>query len=64
MPQIFHRSFNTISRVSIFGAVFFLAALGWLLSVFYRSSYATGSETAYVQPIPFSHADRSSTAAV
>ena len=56
MPQIFHRSFNTISRVSIFGAVFILAALGWVLSVFYRSSYATGSETAYVQPIPFSHA--------
>src|SRR5438046_5987521 len=55
MPQIFHRSFNTISRVSIFGAVFILAGLGWLLSVFYRSSYATGAYTAYVQPVPFSH---------
>jgi hypothetical protein len=27
MSQIFHRSANTIARVSIFGAVFFLAAL-------------------------------------
>ena len=29
MAQIFHRSFNTISRVSIFGAVFILAGAGW-----------------------------------
>jgi hypothetical protein len=27
MPQIFHRSTNTIARVSIFGAFFFIAAL-------------------------------------
>ena len=41
MPQIFHRSFNTISRVTIFGAVFIVAGLGWALAVFVRSSYAT-----------------------
>ena len=56
MPQIFHRSFNTISKVSIFGAVFFLAGLGWLLMVLYRSSYITDADHAYVQPVPFSHA--------
>jgi hypothetical protein len=56
MPQIFHRSFNTISKVSIFGAVFFLAGLGWLLAVLYRSSYVTDTQHAYVQPVPFSHA--------
>ena len=55
MPQIFHRSFNTISKVSIFGAVFILAGLGWALAVFYRSDYATGAHVAYVQPVPFSH---------
>ena len=55
MPQIFHRSFNTISKVSIFGAVFLLAGVGWALAVFYRSDYATGAHVAYVQPVPFSH---------
>jgi hypothetical protein len=55
MPQIFHRSFNTISKVSIFGAVFILAGLGWALAVFYRSDYATGAHVAHVQPVPFSH---------
>lgn len=55
MPQIFHRSFNTISKVSIFGGVFFLALLGWFLAIFFRSAYATGADTAYVQPVPFSH---------
>jgi hypothetical protein len=55
MSQIFHRSFNTISRVTIFGSVFFLAWLCWFLAVFYRSSYVTESRMAYVQPVPFSH---------
>lgn len=55
MPQIFHRSFNTISRVTIFGAVFILAGLGWALSVFVRSSYASNVGIVRAQPIPFSH---------
>ena len=29
MPQIFHRSTNTLSKVSIFGAVFILAFVIW-----------------------------------
>ena len=33
MPQIFHRSFNTISRVTIFGAVFIAAGLCWFAAV-------------------------------
>jgi hypothetical protein len=56
MPQIFHRSFNTISKVSIFGGLFILAGIGWLLSVLYRSDYITDARHAYVQPVPFSHA--------
>ncbi|MFL5339392.1 MAG: cytochrome c3 family protein [Gemmataceae bacterium] len=55
MPQIFHRSFNVISKVSIFGAVFILAAAGWVLLVLGRSSYTTNAGNAPVQPVPFSH---------
>jgi hypothetical protein len=56
MAQIFHRSTNTFSKVSIFGAVFFIAFLGWLFSAFSRSSWATQAGVAREQPIPFSHA--------
>jgi hypothetical protein len=55
MPQIFHRSFNTISLVSIYGSVFVLAAAGWALALFVRSSYATHAGLAREQPLPFSH---------
>jgi len=56
MAQIFHRSFNVISKVTIFGAVFILAGLGWAASVLVRSSYATNTGLARTQPIQFSHA--------
>jgi hypothetical protein len=56
MAQIFHRSTNTFSKVSIFGAVFFIAFLGWLFSAFSRSSWATQAGVAREQPVPFSHA--------
>src|SRR5271165_5148513 len=56
MAQIFHRSFNVISKVSILGAVFILAALGWAASVLVRSSYVTNMGVARTQPIQFSHA--------
>src|SRR3954447_23162859 len=55
MAQIFHRSFNTISRVTIFGAVFILAFIFWAYSQYTRSGYATGQQSAVDQPIPFSH---------
>ena len=55
MPQIFHRSTNTLSRLSIFGAVFVIAAIVWLLLALNRSSYVTGVEVARQQPVPFSH---------
>jgi hypothetical protein len=56
MPQIFHRSFNVISKVSIFGAVFILAGIGWAASVLVRSSYFTNAGVARTQPVQFSHA--------
>ena len=56
MPQIFHRSTNTLSKVSIFGAVFVLAALGWIVLAVARSPYMTQAQVARSQPVPFSHA--------
>jgi hypothetical protein len=55
MAQIFHPSTNTLSRLSIFGAVFVLAALGGIVAIIYRSPYMTGVHVVREQPIPFSH---------
>lgn len=55
MAQIFHPSTNTLSKVSIFGAVFFIAVLVWALATINRSDYATGANTFIEQPIQFSH---------
>jgi hypothetical protein len=56
MSQIFHRSTNTISRVSVFGAVFFVGLAGWLMDAVNRSPYVTQQDVARVQPVQFSHA--------
>ena len=55
MSQVFHRSTNTISKVSIFGFVFLVAALGWVVQEINRSSYVTEAFVARTQPVPFSH---------
>ena len=55
MAQIFHPSFNTLSKVSIFGAVFFLGAAVWAWDTVLRSPYATQVDVAREQPVPFSH---------
>ena len=56
MPQIFHRSTNTLSRVTIFGGVFVLAGVLWTAAEVSRSPYVTEAEVARDQPVPFSHA--------
>jgi len=53
--QIFHRSANTIARVTIFGAVFFIAAAAYVLAMVQRSDYVTRVGEAIEQPVPFSH---------
>ena len=53
--QIFHRSTNTISRATIYGAVFLLAALLWAVLELQRSPYITYAGVARPQPVPFSH---------
>ena len=55
MPQIFHRSTNTLSRATIFGAVFVVAILGWVLYVVQSSPFVTDAGVRKPQPVPFSH---------
>jgi len=55
MAQIFHRSTNTLSRFSIFGAAFLVAALLWVAAQINRSAYVTAIDVVREQPIPFSH---------
>src|SRR5438309_11820906 len=53
--QIFHRSTNTISRATIFGAVFVIAALFWAMAEIQRSPYVTYEGVVKPQPVAFSH---------
>src|SRR5438067_831685 len=55
MAQIFHRSTNTLSKVSIFGGAIFVVALVSALAAFNRSSFVTEVGVARGQPVPFSH---------
>jgi hypothetical protein len=53
--QIFHRSANALSRVSIYGALFIVAGLLWTLNELQRSPYVTYAGVRRQQPVPFSH---------
>jgi hypothetical protein len=53
--QIFHRSTNTISRATIYGAVFLAGALLWAVLELQRSPYITYAKVVRPQPVPFSH---------
>jgi hypothetical protein len=55
MPQTFHRSTNTLARVTIFGAIFIVAALGWVGYEVQSSPYITYAGVRKPQPVPFSH---------
>src|SRR5262245_35243148 len=55
MSQLFHRSANTISRVSIYGAAFAVAGLVLTLGALARSPYETNVGVPVPQPVPFSH---------
>ena len=55
MHRTFNRSANTIARLTIFGAVFVLAGLAWVVVTVGRSSYVTEAGVARRQPVPFSH---------
>ena len=55
MAQIFHRSTNTLAKVTLFGAVFFVAVAGWVFATLDRSAYNTRQGVVREQPVPFSH---------
>jgi hypothetical protein len=55
MPQVFHKSFNALGRIAVFGLPLLLGSTGVAVAAFYRSGYATGADIAYEQPVPFSH---------
>ena len=56
MTQIFHRSFNTLSKASIAAVALILCVLGCALYVVGWSPYVTQENIARVQPVEFSHA--------
>ncbi len=55
MPQVFHPSTNTLSRLSIFGFLFVVAVIAWGAALVNRSGYVTMAHVAREQPIQFSH---------
>ncbi|GMV96509.1 MAG: cytochrome c3 family protein [Phycisphaerae bacterium] len=55
MAQIFHPSTNTLSKVSILGAVFIVAAAAWVAGAVIRSPYVTEANVVRAQPVQFSH---------
>jgi hypothetical protein len=55
MAQIFHPSSNTLSKVTIVGAVLLLGGLGLAGSNWFRSDFVTGTNMALEQPVQFSH---------
>jgi hypothetical protein len=55
MPQIFRKSANTLSKVSIFGLLSLVGGLILLGIVLARSSYVTRQQIFVEQPLQFSH---------
>ena len=55
MAQIFHPSANTLSRVSIFGALFVVVGLLFVSYAIIRSPYQTMQRVIKDQPVQFSH---------
>lgn len=55
MAQIFHRSTNTLSRLSIYGAAFAVVALAFAAFEINQSAWFTDVNVAQPQPVPFSH---------
>src|SRR4028119_86249 len=55
MPQIFHRSTNTLAKLSIFGSIFVLLFITWAVAEINRSSWNTGAFDEREQPDQFSH---------
>ena len=55
MPQIFRRSANTLSKLSLAGALILVGSLIFLAILLARSSYVTRAQEFVEQPVQFSH---------
>lgn len=55
MAQIFHRSANSIAKISIVSAVLLVSGIVWAAYRLNGSSYVTRVDVARDQPVPFSH---------
>jgi hypothetical protein len=55
MPQVFHPSTNTLSRLTVFGALFAGPGLLLVTYLIIRSPYQTRVRVIPEQPVPFSH---------
>ena len=55
MPQIFHRSANTLSKVSLASILLLVAGLIGLAMLLGRSAYVTRAQEYVEQPVQFSH---------
>jgi hypothetical protein len=55
VPQIFHRSFNTVARVTLFGGLLAVGAIAGLVYQIHRSPYSNQAFVAHEQPVQFSH---------
>src|SRR5471030_66948 len=55
MAQIFHRATNRLSKASIFGGLFILAALIYVFDKLSTGPYVSQQNVIRQQPVPFSH---------
>jgi len=55
MAQLFHRSANSLARMSLLAVLFFAASAGLVLAELQRSAYVTRQYEPRVQTPPFSH---------
>ncbi len=55
MPQIFNRTINAISRLTIFGGIFAVVVVTWGWAEVITSGYFTEEKIPVEQPVPFSH---------
>lgn len=55
MPQIFHRSSNSLVKVTIVGGLILVAGVTTVVLTLHRTPYITKQHLAQVQPVPFSH---------
>jgi hypothetical protein len=55
MPQIFHKSSNSLAKVSIAAALFAVSGIVWAAYRLNAGSFTTGVSVVRDQPVPFSH---------